>query len=64
MWYVIKQMVKDPQSPSVLKVQRVINGEPHEYEVQEDIENAIQQECKIRFLLAHSAPIMTTLLEE
>jgi hypothetical protein len=64
MWYVIKQTVKDPQSPSVLKVQQVINGEPHEYEVQEDIENAIQQECEIRFLLAHSAPIMTTLLQE
>ena len=35
MWYVIKRTVKDPQSPRVLKVQRVINGEPHEYEVQE-----------------------------
>ncbi len=32
--------------------------------MQEDIENAIQQECEIRFLLAHSAPIMTTLLGE
>jgi hypothetical protein len=42
MWYVIKQMVKDPQSPSGLKVQRVINGEPHEYKVQEDVENEIQ----------------------
>jgi hypothetical protein len=64
MWYVIKQMVKDHQSPSILKVQQVINGEPHEYNVQEDIENAIQRECEIRFLLAHSAPIMTTLLGE
>jgi hypothetical protein len=62
MWYVIKMTVKDPQSPSVLKVQRVINGKTHEYEVQEDVENAIQQECEIRFSLAHSAPIMSTLL--
>ncbi len=64
MWYVIKEMVKDPQSPSILKVKWVINGEPHEHKVQEDIENTIQQECEIRFLLAHSAPIMKTLLGE
>jgi hypothetical protein len=61
MWYLIKQTVRDPQSPSILKVQRVINGKTQEYEIQEDIENAIQQECKIQFSLAHSAPIMTTL---
>jgi hypothetical protein len=30
--------------------------------VQEDVENAIQKECKIRFSLAHSAPIISTLL--
>ncbi len=64
MWYVIKRMVKDLQSPSVLKVQRVINGKTHTYEVQEDVENAIQQECEIRFSLAHSIPIMSTLLGE
>jgi hypothetical protein len=58
MWYIIKRMVKDPQRPSVLKVQRVINGKTHKYEVQEDVEHAIQQECEIRFSLAHSAPIM------
>ncbi len=57
-------MVKDPQRHTVLKVQQVINREPHKYEVQEDVENTIQQECKIRFSLAHSAPIMTTLLGE
>jgi hypothetical protein len=33
-----------------------------EYEVQEDVKNAIQQECKRQFSLAHSAPLMTTLL--
>jgi hypothetical protein len=64
MWYLIKRMVKDPHSPSIQKVQRVINDEVQEYEVQEDIENAIQCECEIRFSLAHSAPIMTTLLGE
>jgi hypothetical protein len=41
MWYLIKRTVKDPHSPSVLKVQRVINNEVQEYEVQEDVENAI-----------------------
>jgi hypothetical protein len=64
MWYLIKWSVKDPHSPSVLKVQRVIEGEIQEYEVQEDVKNAIQHECKIRFSLVHSAPIMMTLLGE
>jgi hypothetical protein len=27
MWYLIKRMVKDPHSPSVLRVQRVVEGE-------------------------------------
>jgi hypothetical protein len=62
MWYLIKQTVKDPHSPSVLKVQRVLDGETREYIVQEDVENAIQRECKIRFSLAHGAPIMSSLL--
>ncbi len=53
-----------PRSPSVLKVQRVVDGKTQEYEVQEDVENAIQQECEIRFSLVHSAPIMMTLLGE
>jgi hypothetical protein len=30
--------------------------------VQEDVEQAIQRECEIRFTLAHSAPIMKSLL--
>jgi hypothetical protein len=62
MWYLIKRTVKDLQNGSVLKVQRVVDGEVKEYEVQEDVENAIQRECKVRFLLAHSAPIMNTLI--
>jgi hypothetical protein len=61
-WYLIKQTVKDPHSPSVLRVQRVVNGEVKEYIVQEDVEQAIQRDCEIRFSLAHSTPIMKTLL--
>jgi hypothetical protein len=34
------------------------------YTVQEDVEQAIQWESKVRFSLAHSVPIMTTLLGE
>ena len=64
MWYLIKRTVKDPASPSVLKVQRVVNGNVEEYTVQEDVEQAIQRECEVRFTLAHSAPIMKTLLGE
>jgi hypothetical protein len=37
MWYLIKQTAKDPHSPSILRVQRVVNGEVKEYIVQEDI---------------------------
>jgi hypothetical protein len=64
MWYLIKRTVKDPHSPSILKVQRVVEGEIKEYKVQEDVEQAIQRECEVRFLLAHSAPIMNLLLGE
>jgi hypothetical protein len=42
----------------------VVEGEIKEYTVQEDVEHAIQQECKVRFLLAHSALIMNSLLGE
>jgi hypothetical protein len=41
MWFLIKRMVKGPQSPSMLRVQRVVNGEVKEYIVQEDVEQAI-----------------------
>jgi hypothetical protein len=64
MWHLIKRTVKDPHSPSVLKVKRVVEGEIKEYTVQEDVEQAIQRECKVRFSLAHSAPIMNLLLGE
>jgi hypothetical protein len=62
MRYLIKRIVKDPANPSVLRVQQVVNGEVKDYIVQEDVEQAIQRECKIRFTLAHSAPIMKSLL--
>ncbi len=64
MWYLIKWTVKDPHSPSVLQVQLVVNGEVKEYIVQEDVEQAIQRKCKVLFSLAHSAPVMKTLLGE
>jgi hypothetical protein len=64
MWYLIKRTVRDPHSPSVLRVQRVGEGEVKEYTVQEDVRQAFQRECEVRFLLAHSAPVMKTLLRE
>ena len=45
MLHLIKRTVKDPCSPSVFKVQRVIGGKTNEYTIQEDVENAIQKEC-------------------
>jgi len=44
MWYLIKITVKDPHSPSVLKVQRAVEGKIEEYTVQKDVEQAIQRE--------------------
>ena len=46
MWYLIKRTVRDPHSPSVLRVQRVVEGEVKEYTAQGDVEQAIQQEVK------------------
>ena len=64
MWYLIKWTVKDLCSPSVLRVQRVVNGEVKDYIVQEDIKQAIQLKCEVRFLLTHSNPFMKILLGE
>jgi hypothetical protein len=64
MWYLIKRTVKDPHSPSVLRVQRVLEGEVKKFTEQEEVEHTIQRKCEIRFSLAHSAPIMKTLLGE
>ncbi len=41
MWYLIKCTVKDPANPSVLRVQRVVNGKVKDYIVQEDDQQAI-----------------------
>ena len=66
MWYLIKRTVRDPHSPSVLRVQRVVEGEVKEYTVQENVEleQAIQRECEVGFSLAHSALVLKTLLVE
>ena len=57
-------MTKDPKSPSILKVQRVVDGKVVEYKSKEEVERAIQKECEVRFTLAYSAPIAKTLLGE
>ena len=62
MWNLIKRTTKEPMSPSVVKVQRMVSGEVYEFTEQEEIEQAIQSECEARFTLAHSAPIMNNLL--
>ena len=62
MWTNIKYVVKDPRGSQVLKVQRLEHGVVCEYTNKEDIEKVVQEECKSRFTLAHSAPIMKHLL--
>jgi hypothetical protein len=62
--YLIKRTVKDLNSPSVLQVQQVVNGEVKEYIMQEDVEQAIQCKCEVRFSLAHSASVMKTPFRE
>jgi hypothetical protein len=42
----------------------VVNREIQEYTEQEGVEDTIQQECEIRFSLAHSATIIKTLLRD
>jgi hypothetical protein len=64
MWYLIKRTVKDPHSPSILRVQQVVEGKVKKYTVQEEVKHMIQCKDKIRFSLAHSASNMTTLLGE
>ena len=49
-----------------LRVQRLVEGEGEvkEYTAQDEVEHAIQRKCEICLSLAHSAPIMTTLLRK
>ena len=58
MWTNIKYEVKDPRSSQVLRVQRLEHGEVNECTSKEDIERVAQEECDLRFTLAHNAPIM------
>ena len=51
------QHSKNPESFD----REVLEYNEHE---QEEIEKVIQDKCEVRFTLAHSAPIMTTLLGE
>jgi hypothetical protein len=44
MWYLLKRTIKDPHSPSVLRVQHVIEGEVKEFNEQEEGEHSIQRE--------------------
>ncbi len=61
MWQLIQRTTANPHSPSVLRVQRVVDGETREYTDQDEVKNGIQCKCEIRFSLAHSAPIMNSL---
>jgi hypothetical protein len=47
MWYLIKRTVKDPPSPSVLKVQCIVEGEVKKFTEQEEGKHAIQHKWKI-----------------
>ena len=58
MWYTIKRTVKDPRNPQVLRVQRVEDGRVCEYKAKEEVEQVVQEECKVRFYLAHKALVM------
>jgi hypothetical protein len=55
MWFLIKRTVQDPCSPSVMRVQKVVNGEVQEYTVQEDVEMQYNKNVRSDFLL-HTAP--------
>ena len=44
-------------SLEVLRVQRVEDGRMCEYKTKEEVEQVVQEECKIRFKLAHKAPV-------
>ncbi len=63
-WELPRTFVAPKNTQNAETKQRVIEGEVKEFTVQEDVEHAIQQECEVRFSLAHSAPIMNRLLGE
>ena len=47
MWYLITRMAKDPHSPPVTKVQKVVNGKVQTYDTQPGVEKVIQKECEV-----------------
>ncbi len=56
MWHIIKRTIKDLHSPSMLKVQQVLGGKIKKYIIQEDVENAIQRECKNQIISGSQHP--------
>jgi hypothetical protein len=62
MWFLIKRTVKDPSSPPVMKVKKIVNLKKHSYTTQTEAEEAIQKEYEIRSTLAHRALITKMLL--
>ena len=64
MWASIKRVIKDPPTRSVMRVERMVNNQIIKFTTQEEVEMAIQAECSDQLTLAHSAPIMGTLLRE
>ena len=47
-WYLIKRTVKDPHSPSDLRVQRVVEGKVKEYTAQDEVEHAIRNSTQVQ----------------
>ncbi len=47
MWYLIKRKIKDLQNRSILKVQRAVDREVREYEVQEDAKMPSRENVKL-----------------
>ena len=57
-WWYIKRVVKDPATPPLLKVTRMVGNKEKEYEGQADVEGALQTTLEARFTFAHNVPIM------
>ena len=64
MWYFINRSQKDPRCGSFHLVQRMVDGEVQDSTCQEDTEDFIFEEAKMRFQLAAEAPISSSTLRE
>ena len=65
MWYQIKRTVKDAFRGAILEVEVCDeDGSVTRLDTKEAVEQAIQDECEVRFQLGHSAPISSSLLAE